>query len=92
MHAAKKVSDKAAFRKFLSEISYSCGGLMKDVLEEEDIVRTVFVRADITCCSIIELPYYSAKYKDVLLSVVILPIWILANLPIQCAAYVRRKV
>ena len=38
---------------------------MKDVLDEEDIVGTVFVRADITCGSIIELPYYSAKYKDV---------------------------
>ena len=38
---------------------------MRDVLDLEDIVGTVFVRADITCGSIIGLPYYSAKYKDV---------------------------
>ena len=66
LHAAKKVSEKLALHSFLENVSYSCGSSLQDLLDEdEEIISSIYIQADITCNSIMELPYYSAKYPDV---------------------------
>ena len=52
---------------YLSHISFSCGSILQnDEMDvENDFLRNVYVRADLTCQSTIELPYYSAKYEDI---------------------------
>ena len=65
LHAAKKVVDREALHRLLEGVSYSCGSTLQSIIGEEEIVSAVYVRADITCSSTIELPYYSANYPDV---------------------------
>ena len=61
LHSKRKIGDKAALLKLLDKVSYTCGSSIQNIIDEdEDIVSNIFVRADITCTSTIELPYYSA--------------------------------
>ena len=64
LHSEKTVKDKESVAKFLEHITYSCGASLQNILDEE-IIGQVFVRADLSCGEKIEIPYYSAKYKDI---------------------------
>ena len=64
LHASKKVKDKDTLNRFLECVTYSCWASLQDIVDEE-IILEVFVRADLSCGSPIEIPYFSAKYKDI---------------------------
>ena len=66
-----KENETNSFKRFTNNLIYICGGSFREIEETEGdpnsfIKDKVFVRENISCCSQIEIPYYSVGvFKDV---------------------------
>ena len=56
-----KQQQRQDLERYLDDLSYTCGSTFNDVeCEEDSILKSVYVKENLTCESPIELPYYSA--------------------------------
>lgn len=50
----------------IESLSYTCGSRMQEIEGSvTGLTDKVYVKANLTCLSPIEIPYYSAKYEDI---------------------------
>ncbi len=59
--SALKRNQKSDLEKILLEVLYVCGDLFADVkCDDDSILNIIHTRANLSCNSSIEIPYYSA--------------------------------
>ena len=56
-----RLKQRQELERYLEELSYMCGSTFSDVeCEEDNILKSVYVKQNLRCESPIEIPYYSA--------------------------------
>lgn len=75
IYASKKLPNQHArnLELFLSQYSYTCGAVLQEMKSDDSqtsdinkLLELVFVRANLTCSTSVEVPYYSCEsFKDV---------------------------
>ena len=59
--ASLKKDQKLELERLLDNFSYVCGNLLLDIeCDEESVLNSVFVKANLACSNPIEIPYYSS--------------------------------
>ena len=57
--------EKSELSEILESVQYSCGCALQDIEhDDESILQKVFTRANLTCLSPIEIPYYSTNAHE----------------------------
>ena len=53
--------DREELEQLVEDLDYTCGSIFADIEADEDsVLNSVFVKANLTCNSRIEIPYYTA--------------------------------
>ena len=61
---ALSVEEKSELQSILDTVQYSCGCKMQDIDHEENcVLEKVFTRANLSCSSNIEIPYYGTSHE-----------------------------
>ena len=61
---ALSTEEKSELESILETIQYSCGCKMQDIDHEENcVLEKVFTRANLSCNSNIEIPYYGTSHE-----------------------------
>ena len=56
-----KKDQREELEQLIEDLDYTCGSIFADIEAEEDsVLNSVYVKANLTCNSTIEIPYYTA--------------------------------
>ena len=68
MYSKKKIKkvQRDELQEIVEMLSYSCGSRLQDIQDTSpEVNQDVFVKANLSCNSPIEIPYYSSNYEDI---------------------------